>query len=452
MFKIRKKPPRARNLQVWLLGGNHSNADKSIGWDGKFPNLSDPDVLVVDLTTLTAETLARVDKEKLDYAQKALRGKLLHNGTIIVISQPELWPKEAPTSRSETPELGGLYTYSSHHILPASLATEKVSEGGRITVESDHDFKEYMDGVQGFNFYIKRYYPKINFQHGEFERVTLRKVLNKGVKDNSGNDLGYTLVVAVPSDGVGYMPAKNTGQLVFLPPYTEPAEDAIGKILSVYTKVSTGSDAPPSWAANIPFDPLPKIEAQLRKLEEEKKGVQERINALAGQKNELEGHFRLLYSSGFGLESAVVDALRILGFAEAKRMGGGDSADVVFDTSTGNYLHAVVEVKGAAKRTGLDHLLQCNKWADWQSDMDGRPAKGIFVPNQYRGRDYPGSQNNRCKFEPNELDYAKKKDICVIPSCVLFEAVTRVLGGGRADRRTIEAKIADTRGVLNDAL
>lgn len=402
------------------------------------------------MTTLTEEVLARIDCQKLDYAQKALHGKLFHGGTIVVISKPELFPKPPSSPRIETPELAVRRAYSSHYILPASLATENVSDGDRINFESDHDFKEYMDGVKSFNFYIKHCYPKIIPDREHPRQIALMNVLNKDVKDNSGNDLGFTLVVAESDDGVHFATAKNTGQLVFLPPYTGPAEDAIGKILSVYGKTRASSEVPPPWAVGMSFYPLPNLEAQIKSLEGEKNRVQEKINALAGRKNELQSHLRLLYSSGSELECAVAGAFRILGFAEARRAGGGDSADVVFDMSTSGYLHAVVEVKGVAKKTGLNHLLQCNRWADQQADMDARTAKGIFVPNQYRRRDYPGSLNDRCKFEPNELDYAKKKDVCIIPSCALFEAVKRVLGGQRADRRAIEAKIAGSGGMLND--
>lgn len=78
----------AQDLQVWLIGNRHSNADKSIGWDDPFPNLSDLDVLVADLTTLTEQGLRRIDKAKLDQARKLLEDRLFSGGTIVIITQP----------------------------------------------------------------------------------------------------------------------------------------------------------------------------------------------------------------------------------------------------------------------------------------------------------------------------------------------------------------------------
>ena len=49
-------------------------------------------------------------------------------------------------------------------------------------------------------------------------------------------------------------------------------------------------------------------------------------------------------------------------------------------------------------------------------------------------KEYPKSQQERLRFEPNELEYAEAKDICIIPSCALFEAAKRALDGEAPDR------------------
>lgn len=455
MFKTGKKPPEPPDRLVWLLGSRHPNADRSIGWDDEFPNLSDPDVLIVDLTTLTGRTLARLDQQKLDYARKVLRDKLFHKGIIVVISQPKLSPEPPPaqtvTHRTfHTPEISARHSYSNYTILPASLYTKNVSEGHKINMGCEHDFKEYMGCVKGFTFYIKRWLPNIALQREHHRFFELRNILAKDVKDNAGNDLGFTLVLVVSNDGVNFVLYEDTGQLVFLPPPEEPVEDAIGKILSVYGKTVAQGEVEPSWAASMSFDPLPELEAQIKGLEENKKSVQDEIDALANRKMELRGHLKLLYSSGTELELAVASAFNVLGFAEARRAGGGDSPDVVFDMSAGSYSRGVVEVKGRSKRTSLNDIYQCEKWTAPQEGADGALLKGIFVPNQYRRHDYRDSLKKRSKFETNEKKYAEEKGICVIPSHVLFEAVRQVLGGKRADRKAVEEKIANCRGVLDN--
>ena len=63
-------------------------------------------------------------------------------------------------------------------------------------------------------------------------------------------------------------------------------------------------------------------------------------------------------------------------------------------------------------------------------------------------KEYPKSEQERLRFEPNELEYAEAKDICIIPSCALFEAAKKVLDGAALDGAEIAARIAGTRGVL----
>ena len=54
-------------------------------------------------------------------------------------------------------------------------------------------------------------------------------------------------------------------------------------------------------------------------------------------------------------------------------------------------------------------------------------SKAVFVSNQHRGEQYPASKEKRMHFAPNEIQYSEMKGICIIPSCVLFESVKKVL-------------------------
>ena len=161
---------------------------------------------------------------------------------------------------------------------------------------------------------------------------------------------------------------------------------------------------------------------------------------------------RLLHAKGSDLEDAVGAAFKALGFAEITKCGGRDAADWIFGARTNDYQRVVVEVKSADKRTKHRHIVQCNKWADDLAGRTGESVKGILVANQYCPSEYPGSIDDRIFFERNELDYARKKDVCIIPSCDLYEAVKKVLDGAPPDRDATEQKITDARGVLRDVL
>ena len=174
--------------------------------------------------------------------------------------------------------------------------------------------------------------------------------------------------------------------------------------------------------------------------------IRAQVSDLRGRRDKILGHRRLLYAKGPELEEAVVDAFRALGFAEAKQMAGADQADCIIDINVCGYMHGLVEVKGADGRTGERHIAQCAKWVDRAHEADGKPSKGIFVPNQHRSAEYPGSTKDRLWFEEKELEYAKMRDICIIPSCALFEAVKRALDEEAPVRAEMVARIAGHRG------
>jgi hypothetical protein len=74
--------------EIWTLGLKNSNADKSITWDQTFPNFNEPDVLIIDLNSLTDEILERIDKSKLREARNQIFNKFVNGGTIIFIIAP----------------------------------------------------------------------------------------------------------------------------------------------------------------------------------------------------------------------------------------------------------------------------------------------------------------------------------------------------------------------------
>ena len=647
-------PAADQSPLVWLLGNDHPAADRSIDWRGGIPSLIDPDTLIVDMTTLTEDAIYQIDRRMLGHIQKSIRDKFFGGGsTIVVIMSAMVWapPPDAATRGPIFSFDGSLdpYAYSNYHVLPTVPEIVQAGGGRRILSDTGHDFKAYLDAVSHFNFYIEGHDPTIRMGYGG-PRYYLERVDGQDIRDNSGHYLGFTLVVTEAVDEMRTRRVGNTGKLVFLPPYTEPAADAIGKILSACRKAllpcrpASGPAAGPASAPEIQpgghapqremapgltvaengptADPLPLLPAGgagrggaaghgtappggggglpaagnghardaflsyhheakdgvARPLAEglEKRGVtvwwdstamkisdtlsdkireglngarcgvvivsrgyldsgwgqtelgamflknfpifpvlhgvtaeeaQKKLPALSGKlmrpwddraeplmdeiareikkrcghedggarrssaapypavrgaaseiraqvsdlrgrRDEILGHRRLLYAKGAELEEAVVDAFRALGFAEAKQMAGADQADCIIDINAGGYLHGLVEVKGADGRTGERHIAQCAKWVDKAHEADGKPSKGIFVSNQHRSAEYPGSTKDRLWFEEKELEYAKMRDICIIPSCVLFEAVKRALDEEAPVRAEMAARIAGTGGVL----
>ena len=423
--------------KIWILGNKHPHADKSILWDEPFPNLGDPDVLIVDLTPLTKKILDRTDQDKLNQLSSILCDKFLHGGTIIVLT-----PSEPPPI--------------SYSFLPVAPSFTSVPDGFNIKPDYGHYFISYLKAVKKFTFYIQRFGSgSINLSPSSDHTgpdISCSQVSNQGVTDNSGHCLGATFSIFIQENDV-VTRAEGSGKLVFLPPYTESSDDALEKIICRYRPTSVNKEPEPQWVTNVSLPSLNDIQNKIDALESKKKELQAQSIALTKEKQILLGHKRLLYSKHSELEDAVADAFKVLGFPEIRKLREQNFEDWVFDFEhEKDVKYGVIEVKGADKRTKQNDIIQCSKWVDERTEIDNKISKGIFVPNQYRQMPYPKSSKDRKKFESNELGAARMKGICIIPSYVLFEAVKQILENKKYDRKKIEKKIFNSKGVLETLL
>ena len=426
---------------VWVLGNSHPCADKSIGWDDPLQNLSDPDVIVVDLTTLTGDVLEGIDKQKMDDARLSIADKYSAGGTVIAITQPLF--RVAHKQRA----------YSNYRVLPVEPKTVRVSPGSRISWGPHEVFQAYKSYVDQFSFHMEEYNLTMRPRLAMHKHVDLFIHPGQMVTDRSGHPLGLAATMYEWDNLDNMAQVPGAGELILLPPPTKPVRDAIGGILSAYGKAAPPGQAAPEWATKLPLAAAERLDAEIEGLEKKMDSLREEISARVEEKDAILAHRRLLFAKGAGLEDAVGEAFKALGFDDIRRRGGPDAEDWIFGASTNGCQHAVVEVKGADKRTKHRHIVQCNKWADDLEGRSGESVKGVLVANQYCSSEYPESIKNRMFFERNELDYADRKDVCIIPSFVLYEAVKKVLDGEAApDRSATERRITGAKGVLRDAL
>lgn len=165
------------------------------------------------------------------------------------------------------------------------------------------------------------------------------------------------------------------------------------------------------------------------------------------KKLELEKYYFLLTKKGPQLEEAVYSAFKALGFNDITKKRSNDKEDWVFEFRTSkDYKYGIIEVKGSDSTTGMDGLRQLDEWvSDYRVNDD---AKGIFVPNQFRSEPYPQSRNKRFKFQPNHLGFSSRRDICIIPSCFLFDKIKETLKTGNDCRDEIEKLIESVKGII----
>jgi hypothetical protein len=142
--------------------------------------------------------------------------------------------------------------------------------------------------------------------------------------------------------------------------------------------------------------------------------------------------------------------LKLLGIEDVQEKGGADEEDLIFHFKhVSEFKSGVIEVHGTEGDISLSKLVQCHRWVDNHLMTMSENVKGIVILNQHILEPYPERKDDRMKLEPNQIDYAKRMDMCIIPSCILFEAVDKTLAGNKPSRETLERIIANSKDVIN---
>ena len=178
--------------------------------------------------------------------------------------------------------------------------------------------------------------------------------------------------------------------------------------------------------------------------------MQDKIRKSQEKKEILLVYYRLLTSKGNTLLTAVKQSSRLLGFSEIDNPRGDEFEDLRFDfKNISGYKYAVVEVHGTENSTILNKLRQCNQYVEDYYEITDDKVKGIFVVNQERLSPYPEEREKRLFFEPRQVQYCIRQNICIILTPVLFDLVNCFLRGNKRTRRSLENKIVQCKGVLN---
>jgi hypothetical protein len=436
--------------QIWVLGARNSNAHRDIPWEAKeFPNLSDPDVLIIDLGSLNGGLLRNLDKEKCETIVNEISNKFVNGGTIIYLTALKILEQDASLSKTPYKSKVKLLSprFSNYFFSIINLEPQAVAEGRVIKYDRQkHLFTPYLDKVKKFQFYLcynsQKSEHTVNFRtNSDTLRLT---ILNEySVKDNSNHDLALALQCERDDGNSG-------GKIIYLPPPTDVSvEEAIDIILNIYGKF-TLHETLPDWISRVHLYGLDQIKTSFSELNARKHSLEQEIKTLEISRHNLMKYYRLLFSDGNSLENAVCDAFRTLGFEEIRKVREENKEDWILEFRTlQDFKYAVIEVKGSRTRTSQRDISQCDKWVSEYFGERQEFVKGIFIPNQHRLNEYSSSRGDRLHFEPAEVQFCEMRNICIIPSCVLFEAVNKALER-RQPREDLEKLIAFHKGVLTE--
>ena len=438
---------------IWVLGSKHQNSNKSVDWNLPFPNFVNSDVLIINLQTLLPH-ISQYNEEfshALYYEARRYIFDMLMTGAkqVIVILPSETVPQSVAWLPIR-PTLKG-------------IATAKIGE-----ILTEPTFIKYLANVQTCSYYIQEFDPgyienltrpsskeaeEYTFSRFNYYNLTIvrKDVLLNVAKQVIGGTFAASIKYGHLTDST-LLNAQTffSGKITFLPPPTKKSvEFGIDDIISEIRGESKSEPIPPDWDKDIAVPMLPQLEERLKEKEKELSILNNGINDIQSAILAKKRLRRLLWSEGINsLEEIVKEAFIILGFNEIRKIRAPNLEDWVFDFKhIDKFKHAILEVKASEKRTSLADLTQCNKWVE-DYMLEDKAVKGIFLPNQYRLEKPSQNSSKRLDFAPNEKEYARTREICILPTCVLFELVKEKLKDPqKVKREEIEKKIADTNGL-----
>ena len=182
----------------------------------------------------------------------------------------------------------------------------------------------------------------------------------------------------------------------------------------------------PSWAQDDSFrtrrelalsETLLQIQSQISELEKSRRNIEEQLENAGSLK-------MLLYGQGQELESAILEAMTLMGFIASTYRSSDSEFDAVLECSDGR---CIGEAEGRDNRAiGIDKMrqLEVNIYEDLSRDEVSEPAKAILFGNAYRLT--PPSKRPDTHFTAKCRSAARRNGTAMVRTCDLFE-VARVL-------------------------
>jgi hypothetical protein len=358
---------------------------------------------------------------------------------------------------------------SSYILSPVDFQSQVVSSGTQMKFDENHRFNRYFSQVKNFDFYL--YSPVIS-EHalggdasspkmkiitdlinvGHRSLVGVEEQPGLSVTDNAGRMLAANFKVFYHDKSQGKYVKAVGGNITYLPPIGKSTsiEESIDVVLDILGK-STSSEALPKWVKRNRIEGVEALIGNISKLQDKIGDMENKMRKLEDKKESLLVYYRLLTSKGNSLILAVKDAFQLLGFHEIGNPRGDEFEDLRFDLKNiAGYKYVVLEIYGTENRTGLNKLRQCNQYVEDYYEVIDDKVKGILIVNQQRLSPYPEERAQRLFIEPRLVEYCKKQSICIIPTPVLFEFVNCFLGGHKKSRYSLEKKMVQCKGVLNE--
>lgn len=213
------------------------------------------------------------------------------------------------------------------------------------------------------------------------------------------------------------------GKIIFLPPLKRIDQAKVGGILIDCIKKSLQWTEPlkkPAWLTKYSLPNEERIKDEISRLKEEMERIERLIEEQEKDFKSLEMIKGLLYEQGkYGLEPAVREAFRIIGFAVPEPEEYEEEYDLFIKEGD---MIIIGEVEGSTKQVGVTKYRQLLDYTDVRLTK-GERVKGILIGNGLLGSD---PEEREEQFTDEAIRGCESKKFCRMTTFELFKAVRAV--------------------------
>jgi hypothetical protein len=360
--------------KIWVLGGRASGADRSIPWQASLPNLSNSDILVIDLGTIPKNVSVPFYE-----IRNYLRYMIMAKKTIYVLLS---------TAVSEDRRASEMFPVFPNliEIKPCDIG----SVNKPVTSPFFSEIEEYCKYIEHCSFFIngidsaflyRCFIPKYGWNIEKYpfsdEIRFLQEELIFEIQNVSHQSIGLASDYRFLNSGKKLL--HKTGNIIFLPPPTKiTSTEAVEVLVNSLIGMELREDEP-DWVEKIELPNVNKFDKEIFEKTKLIAKINKEIGILSKEKNKIEKHKKLLWTKDRPLEIAVKDAFVLLGFGEIREGRAKNLEDWVIDLKYAeDFVHGVMEVKGSEKKTSLGDINQCDKWVKEYRVKEKKRYLGFF--------------------------------------------------------------------------
>jgi hypothetical protein len=461
--KLAAERERARPKRILVIGSDgHGPAVRAYPWD-KLPrgiNVADYDVVLLNFAAFEEDPdLAEgFSLDHLPDRESLTRFLFAESGELIAMGDPSTLV--GPTSKpGVSPVALQISRQRCDYWLPVWFGIRQ-EEGTSFQVV-DAEWQFHFDALERYRWFITedggdrypdptrylapitreangvlvRYRPIAKTRFGPAIAVQLEIQAVRQIHDR-----GFGLVIdyeAEPEVAV----VQRSRPVFWLPaPDKVKAAEAIDQILHHRYGIAT-AERRPEWLGQYPLPAEEEVEAEIVDLEEQRSVLEERLREARGRAEKAAEPKMLLYEQGEErLEVQVRAALRRLGadVHEAEHRGIDDG------TLRRQEGSAVLEIKGRSEQIKLADVRQIVHRTEEAERRDGIEYKPLIVGNAYRET---RPEDRAQPLAPNASTYAEHRDVAVLTTVQIFEALQKQQSG-EFDDEAFWAAVFAAKGVV----